>query len=337
MRALWYLKGNPRMIMKFNAQEDEDELEMYVDSDHAGRRRTRRSTSGGVAMLGQHILMEYSITQPVVAFSSGESEFYTIVKGITTGLYIKSLLKFFDIEIKVKVLSDSSAGRGMISRLGVGKRVKHIDTQFMFAQGVIRDGIAKIGPAPGEWNVSDIRTKYVTRPTLDRLLKVMNMVFLTLASLVPGAEADEKYAKNIEKKLNITDTDLAKLAFMTCCISMLTWTLSLAALCYWWTRQGEKVNKEIIISKMPVVDEHIDQIFYKTEHGAKLHLYTTFKSPKDAPEHRKFPLAARKYCMVTRGIKQMQKRFKEWRMFSVGTELYTIVARRPRTVDSSPR
>ena len=58
---------------------------MYVDSDHAGCRRTRKSTSGGVAMLGQHILMEHNITQPVVALSSGESEFYAIIKGITTG------------------------------------------------------------------------------------------------------------------------------------------------------------------------------------------------------------------------------------------------------------
>ena len=128
----------------------------------------------------------------------------------------------------------------------------------------------------------------------------MNMVFLTLASLAPGANAKEKYVNNVEKELSITDIDLAKLALMMCCISMLTWTLSLAALCCWWTRQGEKDNKEIIMPKTPTVDEHIDQIFYKTEHGAKPHLYTTCKSLKDTPEHRKFPLAVCKYCMVTR-------------------------------------
>ena len=55
-------------------------------------------------------------------------------------------------EIMVKVLSDSSAGRGMVSRLGVGKRVKHTNTQFMFAQGVIRDGTVKIGPVRS-WRV----------------------------------------------------------------------------------------------------------------------------------------------------------------------------------------
>lgn len=58
----------------------------------------------------------------------------------------------------------------MISRLGVGERVKHIDVQFMFAQGVVRDGIVEILPVPSADNEADVATKYVSGPVLQHLL-----------------------------------------------------------------------------------------------------------------------------------------------------------------------
>ena len=57
------------------------------------------------------------------ALCSGESEFYAIVRGILNLLFIMYFLAFFRHEVEeLEVLSDSSAGRGMASRLGLGKR-----------------------------------------------------------------------------------------------------------------------------------------------------------------------------------------------------------------------
>jgi hypothetical protein len=42
-----YLKSHPRMIMKFEYQKPVDRLNIIVDTDYAGCRRTRRSTNGG--------------------------------------------------------------------------------------------------------------------------------------------------------------------------------------------------------------------------------------------------------------------------------------------------
>ena len=67
-------------------------------------------------------------TQTVLAISSGESEFYSIVKGVATGLGLKSMAADFGISLKLIIETDSVAGRGMTLRLGAGK-VRHIETQ----------------------------------------------------------------------------------------------------------------------------------------------------------------------------------------------------------------
>ena len=52
-----------------------------VDANHAGCIRTRRSTTAGIAMRGPHNIGELMTTQPLVAASSGESEFYVLCRG----------------------------------------------------------------------------------------------------------------------------------------------------------------------------------------------------------------------------------------------------------------
>jgi hypothetical protein len=60
------------------------------DTDLAGFGRTRKSTSQEVVMFGAHCLKTYSHNQDTIALSSGESEFYGIMKAATVGVGIKS-------------------------------------------------------------------------------------------------------------------------------------------------------------------------------------------------------------------------------------------------------
>ena len=64
-----------------------------VDSDHAGCLRTRRSTSGMARMLGSDCIKASSNLQSPIALSSGESEFYALVKGVSFVLQFQALLK----------------------------------------------------------------------------------------------------------------------------------------------------------------------------------------------------------------------------------------------------
>ena len=76
MRIGRYLKGQPRLVWRYLLQAMPCTIDVYVDSNWAGCRRTRKSTSGGIAMLGTHVLKSWSKTQAVIAKSSGEAELF---------------------------------------------------------------------------------------------------------------------------------------------------------------------------------------------------------------------------------------------------------------------
>ena len=120
-----YLVGKSRMTITFGYQSPVSELTIWTDTDFAGCKRTRKSTSGGVAMLGNHMFKTWCGTQAIVALSSGEAEYYGIVKGASIGLGLKSMLGGFGLEVAVKINADASAAKGMVNRKGLGK-VRHI-------------------------------------------------------------------------------------------------------------------------------------------------------------------------------------------------------------------
>eukprot|EP00975_Prorocentrum_lima_P045717 9565917-Prorocentrum_lima.AAC.1 len=70
----------PRVVQMFKRQGQQSCFRQYSDSDHAGCKETRRSTSAGVAMHGAHFISSYSSTEKPIATSSGESEFYGMFK-----------------------------------------------------------------------------------------------------------------------------------------------------------------------------------------------------------------------------------------------------------------
>ena len=69
-------------------------------------------------MLGMHLIKTWSVTQSVVSLSSGEAEYYGLVKGASVGLGIRSMLKtsmFHQI-----LLSTLTRVRQRVSQAGVG-------------------------------------------------------------------------------------------------------------------------------------------------------------------------------------------------------------------------
>ena len=90
-RLARYLVAVPRVVWHFTFQQPQTTLRMYSDSDWAGCRRTARSTSGGVAMVGGHCIRCYSVTQKFVTLSSGEAELVGIVKMSTERIGVMSM------------------------------------------------------------------------------------------------------------------------------------------------------------------------------------------------------------------------------------------------------
>ena len=91
-RLCRYLNGRRRLVFSYPFQSA-DTVECYSDTDWGGCVRTRKSTSGGCLMLGRHVLKTWSSTQPTVSLSSGEAEFYGVVKAAGLALGQQAVLE----------------------------------------------------------------------------------------------------------------------------------------------------------------------------------------------------------------------------------------------------
>ena len=158
-RMLRYLKGRPRCHVVMHWQTMPKEIVAYVDSDWAGCLRTRRSTSGGVLMLGRHCVGHWSRTQANVALSSGEAELNASLKG---GVELKGaqiLLAEMRRVKSARLKGDSAACTGILSREGAGK-MKHVQVKQFWLQESVRDGTLIVQQIPRESNSADAFTKH---------------------------------------------------------------------------------------------------------------------------------------------------------------------------------
>ena len=120
-------------------------------------------------MLGEHCIKAWSSNQPVIALSSGEAEYYGIVKGASNALGICGILKDFAIDLTTSVSTDSSAAKGIANRRGLGK-VRHIELSELWVQDRVARGQMTMYKITGADNSADSLTK---PSTADRIAQTM--------------------------------------------------------------------------------------------------------------------------------------------------------------------
>ena len=118
-------EGRRRLVYRF-AWQSVSCIDVYTDTDWTGCIKTRKSTSGGGLVLGQHPVKSWSSTQSEVALSSGEEEYYGAVKASGVGLGFQSLLADMGVALPLRVWTDSTATIGICSRDGLGLSLIHI-------------------------------------------------------------------------------------------------------------------------------------------------------------------------------------------------------------------
>ena len=185
-RLLRYLKGSPRLRMKYSYQHNDRTITAWTDSDFAGCIKSRKSTSAGVTMSGNHLVKSWSTNQSVIALSSGEAEYYSMVKAGSVALGIESLMKDLGVEDtgSIAIKTDTSAAIGIGSRIGIGT-VRHIVNQ-LWLQEKVASGRFKIIKVPTNGNLADALTKGVDVTTIGIHLAGVNAeVFQDRHSLAP--------------------------------------------------------------------------------------------------------------------------------------------------------
>ena len=120
-------------------------------------------------MHGLHCIKTWSSNQSVIALSSGEAEFYAMVKGSSELLGMISLAKDLKVPLEGHLHSDSSAAIGISQRRGLGK-VKHMHTQYLWIQERIRNKDFVVHKIGTDNNVADLFTKHLARPKVDKFM-----------------------------------------------------------------------------------------------------------------------------------------------------------------------
>ncbi len=166
-----FLEEHRRVVYRFPWQRV-THVDVYSDTDWAGCPRTRKSTSGGCLVLGQHLVKSWSSTQDLVALSSGEAEYYGVTKGSGTGLGYQALLADLGVRLPLRVWTDSTATLGICHRQGLGK-LRHLDVRALWLQQKVRRGEVELRKIKGTENPADLFTKHLSSPTVvEGLLRV---------------------------------------------------------------------------------------------------------------------------------------------------------------------
>ena len=113
---------------------------------------------------GKHIIKSWSTTQSIIALSSGEAEYYAMVKTGSQLLGLRALIGDMGIDlhnsgIKCKIITDASAAKSISQRIGLGK-VRHIEVNTLWLQDKVREGEIMVEKVGGKINIADALTKY---------------------------------------------------------------------------------------------------------------------------------------------------------------------------------
>lgn len=163
-----YLKHNPRFVAEIPFRENTQYVvEAYSDAIWAGCHLTRKSTSGGVLMMGIHVIKVWSSTHSMIALSSAESELYATVKSVTDSMGILAMISDFRRQATVRMHVHACAALGVIQRQGIGK-IRHLATSTLFLQSQKLRRVLSFKKINCELNPNSALTKYISKDLMNQ-------------------------------------------------------------------------------------------------------------------------------------------------------------------------
>ena len=178
-KTLRFLIGRRRVMWRYPWQEEAGCVRVFIDSDWAGDRETRKSTSGGAILIGSHCLRTWSTTQGAIALSSAEAEFYAMTEGVLRAKGVIGTLGELGVPLTsqvVELYTDSSAAKSFVSRRGLG-RMRHLELRHLWLQREVGLGSVVVAKVAGEDNPADAMTKFLGRRDLQARLERLGLHF----------------------------------------------------------------------------------------------------------------------------------------------------------------
>jgi len=139
-----YLKGTKNLGLHYRKSVDY-KLVGFCDTDYAGDRIERKSTSGYCQFLGENMISWASKRQATIAMSTVEAEYILAATCCTQMLWMKHQLEDYQINTNsIPVFCDNTAAIYLSKNPILHSRVKHIEIKHHFIRDYVQKGILDI-------------------------------------------------------------------------------------------------------------------------------------------------------------------------------------------------
>ncbi|KAJ9538233.1 hypothetical protein OSB04_030966 [Centaurea solstitialis] len=158
-RILRYLKGTPDFGLWY-PKDSGFELIAYTDSDHAGCKLNRKSTSGACQFLGDKLVSWSSRKQNCVSLSTAEAEYVAAACCCSQVLWMKTQLADFGYTMhRIPIYCDSKSAIQITANPVQHSRTKHIDIRYHFIKDHVEKGNIELYFVESDYQLADLFTK----------------------------------------------------------------------------------------------------------------------------------------------------------------------------------
>ncbi|KAG7578201.1 Integrase catalytic core [Arabidopsis thaliana x Arabidopsis arenosa] len=163
-RILRYIKGTLGMGLPIK-RNSTLALSAFSDSDWAGCKSTRRSTTGFCILLGSNLISWSAKRQPTVSNSSTEAEYRALTYAAREVTWISSLLRDLGIPqyLPTQVYCDNLSAVYLSANPALHSRSKHFDTDWHYIREQVALGLIETHHIPAALQLADVFTKSLPR------------------------------------------------------------------------------------------------------------------------------------------------------------------------------
>jgi hypothetical protein len=174
VRVLRYLKGTMELGISYNGKTDKPNiLYGYADSDLAGCKDTRRSTSGHVFMMNGGAESWSSKRQSIVA-STAEAELVSATAATQEAVHLRILLDEIGFKQDTTTIYEDNQPCIKIAENPVtSPRTKHIDIKYFYVREKVLDKTVKLVGISTVNMVADCLTKGLDKAATERFRAIM--------------------------------------------------------------------------------------------------------------------------------------------------------------------
>ncbi|KAI3771634.1 hypothetical protein L6452_02800 [Arctium lappa] len=177
-RIFRYLKGTSNLGLWYPKDSGFD-LTGYSDSDFAGCKLDRKSTTGGCQLLGGKLVSWTSKKQNYVSTSTAEAEYVAAGSCCSQILWMRNQLLDYDLQLsKIPIYCDSTSAIAIANNPVLHSKTKHIEIRYHFIRDHVMNGDIELHFIPTDFHLADIFTKPLDETRFNFLISELGMLNL---------------------------------------------------------------------------------------------------------------------------------------------------------------